>query len=144
MRQVLASGYPDANDDQRGLRLNPTRRTGERRGTRPRVSGRREVSLDDVRGYMGVDGDTAARIRERGRFWCNCARVPGEGFHTGIECMPELHALDMAVRAVHAEHRMRSRLPTPERICELWAEAKRRAYARVGVLAEGAEMVNGA
>ncbi|MDE2838651.1 MAG: hypothetical protein OXL97_14280 [Chloroflexota bacterium] len=95
-----------------------------------------EVSLDDVRGYMGVGEETAARIRERSRSWCNCARVSGHGFHTAIECMPELHALDIAVRAVHAEHRMRGRLPAPERICELWAEAERRAYAWGGPLAE--------
>lgn len=74
-----------------------------------------------------MDRETAVRIRERGRSWCNCARVPGSGFHRAIECMPELRALDMAVRAVHAEHRKLGRLPTPERICELWAEAERRA-----------------
>ncbi len=122
--------------------MNPTRRNSERRRPPRRGIGTKEVSLDDVRGYMGVDEETAARIRERIRFWCNCARVPGPGFHVGIECAPELHALDMAVRAVHAEHRRRGRLPTPERICELWTEAERRAYARVGVLAEGTEMVN--
>ena len=36
----------------------------------------------------------------------------------------------MAVRAVHAEHRKLGRLPMPERICELWAEAERRTYGK--------------
>ena len=49
---------------------------------------------------------------------------------------------NLAVRAVHAEHRRRGRLPTPERICEPWAEAERRAYGRIGALAEPAEMAN--
>ena len=50
-------------------KVNPTRRTGERRGQRRRGRGMKRVSLDDVRGYMGVDPETAARIRERSRFW---------------------------------------------------------------------------
>ena len=73
-----------------GLRLNPTRRTDGRRRQHHRRRGMMGVSLDDVRGYMGVDRETAARIRERGRSWCNCARVPGSGFHPAIECTPEL------------------------------------------------------
>ena len=34
----------------------------------------------------------------------------------------------MAVHAVHAEHRRLGYPPAPERICELWAEAERKAY----------------
>ena len=124
--------------------MNSTMRIGERRRQRRHGRRMREVSLDDVRGYMGVDEETAARIRERSRSWCNCARMPGPGFHTAIECTPDLHALAMAVRAVHEEHRMRGRLPTPERICELWAEAERRAYAHSGVPAGSARLVRSA
>ena len=98
------------------------------------------VSLDEVRGYMPVDRATATRIRERRRSWCGCPRVPGPGWHPAIECAPELHALEMVIRAVHEEHRVLGHAPEPERICELWAEAERQAHARLRAPADGTRL----
>ena len=100
-----------------------------------------KVSLDEVLSYMHVDRGAAARIRERKRSWCNCARVPGPGSHAAIECTPVLHALDMAVRAVHAEHSRLGYAPAPDRICQLWAEAGRRAHSSLRAPVDAMEVV---
>ncbi len=99
-----------------------------------------KVSLDEVRGYMQVDRATAARIRERRRSWCGCARIPGPGWHTAIECAPGVHSLEMVIRAVHAEHRVLGHAPETERIWELWAEAERQAHARLRAPTGGTEV----
>ena len=106
-----------------------------------------KVNLDEVRGYMQevrgyMQGDraTAARIRERRRSWCGCACVPGPGWHPALECAPELHALEMVIRAVHEEHRVLGHAPEPERICELCAEAERQAHARLRAPTDGTEV----
>ena len=98
------------------------------------------VTLDEVRGYMHVDPETAARIRERKRSWCSCGRIVGRGWHAAIECAPGLHALDMAVHGVHAEHRRLGYPPAPERICELWAEAERKAQSGLRASVGAAEV----
>ncbi|MCY4448829.1 MAG: hypothetical protein OXE02_08315 [Chloroflexi bacterium] len=46
----------------------------------------------------------------------------------------------MAVHAVHAEHRRLGYPPAPERICELWAEAERKAQSGLRASVDAAEV----